>query len=278
MAAKKEKKKRTAGDIIRTLILIVALSVFCYSGYRLISIYLEYKKGSDEYSSLEDQYTVDLMNQEIQIDEVSGEPVMKSPVDFDSLTKLNSDIIGWLKVEALDISYPLAQGEDNDFYLHNTFQKTPNIAGCIFLDRENKKDFSDKNSIIYGHNMRNGSMFGKLKKFYEDGVFEKSPYFWIYTPEKIYKYEIFACHEVGYTSKTYQLSFQDDADFMEYIKEAFEHSVVQSKASVSAEDTVVTLSTCTGNASTRFIVQGKRIETYTTLREDTPQKETRDNP
>lgn len=263
MADGKKKKKRTAGDRIRTLILIVAIGVFCYSGYQLFTIYAEYKKGDDEYNALEEEYVIAPKQEEPEIQEIEGEPVMECPVDFDGLLSLNKDIIGWLNVEALEISYPLAQGEDNDYYLHNTFQDTPNIAGCIFLDCENKKDFSDRNSIIYGHNMRNGSMFGKLKKFKEEGVFEKSPYFWIYTPEKIYKYEIFACHEVGYTSKTYQLTFEDDDDFMEYIKEAFDNSVVKSNASVSTADKVVTLSTCTGNETTRFIVQGKRIETYT---------------
>lgn len=262
MPEEKKKKKRTVGDVIRTLILIVALGVFCYSGYQLFGIYTEYKKGDDEYDALEDEYVIAPDEKEVDIQEVEGEPVMKNPIDFDGLLSMNKDIIGWLKVEALDISYPMTQGEDNDYYLHNTFQDTPNIAGCIFLDYENKKDFSDRNSIIYGHNMRNGSMFGTLKKFREEGVFEKSPYFWIYTPEKIYKYEIFACHEVGYTSKTYQLTFEDDDDFMAYIKEAFDNSVVQSDASVSTEDQVVTLSTCTGNETTRFIVQGQKIETY----------------
>lgn len=266
MPEEKKKKKRTAGDIIRTLILVAALGVFCYSGYQLLTIYLEYKEGDDEYSSLEKEYVIAPRQKELDIQEVEGEPVMECPIDFDGLLSLNKDIIGWLNVEALEISYPLAQGEDNDYYLHNTFQNTPNIAGCIFLDCENKKDFSDRNSVIYGHNMKNGSMFGKLKKFKEEGVFEKSPYFWIYTPEKIYKYEIFACHEVGYTSKTYQLTFADNQDFMDYIKEAFDHSVIQSKASVSTEDTVVTLSTCTGNETTRFIVQGKRIGVYKVLK------------
>lgn len=266
MTEKKTKKKRTAGDIIRLVILIAALGVFCYSGYQLLTIYMEYKKGEDEYSSLEEQYVHEVTDVGPEVSEIDGEPVMKSPVDFDSLTKMNSDIIGWLKVEALDISYPLTQGKDNDHYLHNTFQNTPNIAGCIFLDYQNKKNFTDRNSLIYGHNMRNGTMFGTLKKFREEGVFEKSRYFWIYTPKKIYKYEIFSCQEVGYTSKTYQLEFKNDQDFMDYIREGFKNSVIQSDASVSTEDKVVTLSTCTGNDTTRFIVQGKQIETYKTIK------------
>lgn len=262
----KKKKKRTAGDVIRTVILIAALAVFCYSGYQLLQIYMVYKESEDEYTSLEKQYVdIDIQETPAVPQEMEGELVMQSPVDFDSLQEVNPEIIGWLYVEALDISYPIAQGEDNDYYLHNTFEGTPNIAGCIFLDCENKKNFSDRNSVVYGHNMKNQSMFGKLKQF-KEGAFDESPYFWVYTPDQIYKYEIFACHDVGYTSKTYQLTFEDDQDFMDYIKEAFDNSVVSSGLSVGKEDTVVTLSTCTGVETTRFIVQGKRIETYKALK------------
>jgi sortase B len=261
-----QKKKRSFGDVIRGLVLVIALGVFCYSGYQLLTIYLEYKKGTDEYSALEKEYVSTEDPEEEDVDMLEGVAAMKNPIDFDSLTSVNSDIIGWLKVEALDISYPLAQGEDNEYYLHHTFQKTDNFAGCLFIDCENSSDFSDRNTIIYGHNMKNLSMFGKLKQFREDGVIDKSRYFWVYTPDYIYKYEIFACHDVGSTSKTYQLTFEDDQDFMDYIKEAFDHSVIQSDASVSTEDEVVTLSTCNGNESSRFIVQGKKIETYVSLK------------
>lgn len=259
------KKKRTAGDVIRRLIMLIALVVFCYSAYQLISIYLEYKAGTDEYEALE-QYAggleeAEVLEEEIQVSR-DGEQVMKNPVDFEGLKQINDEIIGWLKVKALDLNYPITQGKDNDFYLHNTFEKEPNIAGCIFLECQNKKDFSDKNSVIYGHNMKNGSMFGTLKRFYEDGVYDKSPYIWIYTPDKIYKYEIFSCQEVGAASDTYQLTFESNEQFMEYIDRAFEQSVVQSNVTVEPEDTIITLSTCTANQATRFVVQAKRIETF----------------
>ncbi len=263
MSEEKKEKKRSVGDMIRTVILIIALGVFCYSGYNLLTVYMEYKKGSDEYGTLEEQYAN--LDKQGDIEEINGELAMKNPIDFESLLSINREIIGWLKVEALDISYPVAQGEDNEYYLHNTFEKTANIAGCIFLDHLNKKNFSDRNAILYGHNMKNGSMFGTLKKFYEEGVFEKSPYIWIYTPEKICKYEIFSCHEVGAASQTYQLTFKDDQDFLDYLQEARENSVVDSKVSVGKEDKVLTLSTCTGNEATRFIVQGKLINTYVSL-------------
>lgn len=256
-----KKKKRTAGDVIRTLIMIVALGVFCYSGYQLLSIYQEYKKGSDEYHALENKYIDEKgMFEEINTD--AAEPTMKNPIDFAGLKAVNEDIIAWLRVGAIDISYPVTQGKDNDYYLHNTFENQPNIAGCIFMDHGCKKDFSDPNTIIYGHNMRNLSMFGKLKQFRDQAVFDLDAYFWVYTPEKIYKYEIFSCQEVGATSETYQLQFSDKKKFQEYIDSCFERSVLKRDIEVTSDDKIVTLSTCTGNSETRFLVQGKLIETY----------------
>jgi len=188
--------------------------------------------------------------------------VMKNPIDFAGLREVNDEIIGWIKIKAIDASYPIAHGKDNDFYLHNTFEKTYNFAGCIFLNSENKKDFSDVNSIVYGHNMKNGSMFGKLSKFHEAGVYEKSSYFWIYTPDKIYKYKIFSCREVASVGDAYQIDFQDNETFEKYINTAVEQSVVKSDVTVASGDKIVTLSTCTGNDTTRFIVQGKLEKTY----------------
>lgn len=272
---KKPKKKKTAGDIIQILLLVVAIGVFCYAAFNLVSIWLEYKKGTDEYSALE-EYVEDEVKSEPESagpDEVEtevasvderGEPVIvvPNPIDFGSLQKINDEIIGWIKVTALDISYPIAQAEDNEYYLHTTFQNTYNFAGCIFMDYQNKSNFTDQNTLIYGHNMKNGSMFGKLKKFYEEGVYEKSPYFWIYTPDKIYKYEIFTCSEVAADSETYQLSFENESTFQQYLNDAVERSVVKSNVAVTGKDKIVTLSTCTGNDATRFIVQGKLIKSY----------------
>lgn len=325
---KKPKKKTTVFDIIWRIVFLAALAVFCYSAFRLLTIYLEYKKGTDEYSSLAEQYAVmDEIEREsfgsndgnstqneggAKTDQESdsgkkegngtekgeaesanngsstekdpyttgeteteteknerGEtivrsyPVMVNPVDFDGLHEVNEDIIGWLRVNALDISYPIAQSTDNDYYLHRTFEKVENFAGCIFMEYQNSSDFSDKNTIIYGHNMKNGSMFGTLRKFYEEGVYEKAPYFWIYTPDKIYRYDIFSCGEVEATGRAYQITFADDDDFLNYIDEAFLRSVVDnSEIEMDAEDKIVTLSTCTGNEATRFVVQGKLARTY----------------
>ncbi len=140
------------------------------------------KKADNEYEKLEEEYA-EVPAEVTTSDEVEEE---EGPViDFAALKAVNEDIIGWLVVEALDISYPIVQSEDNDFYLHRTTEKTYNFAGSIFLDYMNKPDFSDCHSIVYGHNMKNGSMFGTLKQFRDKDVYSKSMYFWICTPEKI---------------------------------------------------------------------------------------------
>lgn len=262
-----QKKRKTVGDVIRMLLMLAALCVFCYSAYQLLTIYLEYKKGTDEYTALE-QYVSEETEPSVSegMTETSTSdgsvPTMKNPIDFNGLQKINDEVIGWIQVKALDISYPVAQAADNDFYLSHTFEKASNSAGCIFIDYQNERDFSDRNTVIYGHNMKNGSMFGNLKDFYREEVYEKSPYIWIYTPEEIYKYEIFSCQEVGAVSATYQMSFQNDKEFLEYIEEGRRSSAIQSDLKVEADDSVITLSTCTGNDATRFIVQAKRIKIF----------------
>lgn len=259
-------------NVLRYIVLAIALCVFCYSGYQLFTIFTEYKKGSDEYSALENEYVLGVLDEEGNLIEgedgiiVDGkETAMKNPIDFTGLREKNEDIIGWLKVDALDISYPVAQGEDNEFYLHNTFEKTYNFAGCLFIDMENEDDFSDPNTIIYGHNMKNGSMFGTLKKLKTQETVDENPYFWVYTPDWIYKYEIFSSLDVSATDETYQLNYEKDKKFQKYIENCRSRSMITSDLEVEAGDDVVTLSTCTGDSATRCIVQGKKIETYKAL-------------
>ena len=283
------KKKGGIGNFISTLVIIVALAVFCYAGYQLITIYFAYKAGTDEYNALEEDYvdgerqTGDF-EEEMAENETMGEdewgsavldearatggrPLqkMENPINFEELLEINTDIIGWLEMEAVNISYPIVQGDDNDFYLHRTFRKQDNFAGSIFLDYINNPNFSNRNNIVYGHNMRNGSMFGILKQYREQEKYDKSPYFWIYTPTRIYKYEIFAASVVGTYSDSYKVAFADANDFQDFLDKAKKQTMIKTKATVNYRDTVVTLSTCTGDSSTRFIVQGKRVRTYESI-------------
>ena len=283
--SRRRKRTKTLGDVIRLIVMLAALAVFLYSGYTLYGFYKEYKKSSDEYDNLENSYAADQEQESENIDNledddalqsISGQevrtvfedgeektlPVLKNPIDFTQLLSVNSDIVGWLRIRALDISYPVVQGKDNDYYLHRTFEKTDNFAGCLFVNSYNMGDFTDQNTIIYGHNMKNGSMFGKLKNFSDPEVFKKSRYFWIFTPDFIYQYRIFSASVVDKTGLTYQISFTDD-EFDQFISRAYSNSVVDNQGvTVTKEDRIVTLSTCTGDDSTRFVVMGKLAQIY----------------
>lgn len=191
-----------------TVILVAAIGVFIYAAYNLYHIYTEYKKGTDEYNQIAQMAVTEREPDKDGVDMVEGES-LKAPMDIDfaSLKSVNEDVIGWIYVEALpDINYPIVQGEDNDTYLHMTYEGNYNFAGTIFMDYENKDDFSDCNTLVYGHNMKNGSMFAQLKNFSKnDETYKKSKYFWIFTPEKNYRYEIISAYTTGASSDTYTL-------------------------------------------------------------------------
>lgn len=282
--SRRKKKRTTFGDIMSTLLMLIALVVFIFSGYTLYGFYKEYQKGSNEYDNLESSYAsdegesedLDALEDEAALQDISGRevaniiwdgkeltvPTMKNPIDFSELQQVNEDIAGWLRIRALDISYPVVQGEDNDYYLHRTFEKEDNFAGCLFVNCDNDRDFTDQNTIIYGHNMKNGSMFGKLKQFREEETYNKSKYFWMFTPDLIFQYRIFSAMVVNKTGLAYQ-TFYSDEDFNEWINKAFEGSEVENSGiQVTSDDHVVTLSTCTGDDSTRFVVMGKLVQIY----------------
>ena len=258
-----EQKKKKKSDVLLTIALIVAIAVFCYAAFNLYHIYTEYKKGTDEYNQIEEMAVTE---RDADSAEVAGPSAQIKPpieVDFDKLKSVNEDVVGWIYVDALpDISYPIVKGKDNQTYLHQTYEKNYNFAGTIFVDYENSGDFSDCNTLVYGHNMKNGSMFGHLKKFREDDkLYKQDKYFWILTPERNYRYEIITAYTTGVNSDTYTLFKGPGEEFENYLETIKGYSEIQTDdTDLTIKDRIVTLSTCTGNESTRFVVQGKRVD------------------
>lgn len=258
-----EQKKKKKSDVLLTIALIVAIAVFCYAAFNLYHIYTEYKKGTDEYNQIEEMAVTE---RDADSGEVAGPNAQLKPpieVDFDKLKSVNEDVVGWIYVDALpDISYPIVKGKDNQTYLHQTYEKNYNFAGTIFVDYENSGDFSDCNTLVYGHNMKNGSMFGHLKKFREnDKLYKQDKYFWILTPERNYRYEIISAYTTGVNSDTYTLFKGPGEEFEKYLETIKGYSEIQTDdTDLTIKDRIVTLSTCTGNESTRFVVQGKRVD------------------
>lgn len=258
-----EQKKKKKSDVLLTIALIAAIAVFCYAAFNLYHIYTEYKKGTDEYNQIEEMAVTE---RDADSGEAAGPNAQLKPpieVDFDKLKSVNEDVVGWIYVDALpDISYPIVKGKDNQTYLHQTYEKNYNFAGTIFVDYENSGDFSDCNTLVYGHNMKNGSMFGHLKKFREDDrLYKQDKYFWILTPERNYRYEIISAYTTGVNSDTYTLFKGPGEEFEKYLETIKGYSEIQTDdTDLTIKDRIVTLSTCTGNESTRFVVQGKRVD------------------
>ena len=258
-----EQKKKKKSDVLLTVALIAAIAVFCYAAFNLYHIYTEYRKGTDEYNQIEEMAVTE---RDADSAEVAGPSAQIKPpieVDFDKLKSVNEDVVGWIYVDALpDISYPIVKGKDNQTYLHQTYEKNYNFAGTIFVDYENSGDFSDCNTLVYGHNMKNGSMFGHLKKFREDDkLYKQDKYFWILTPERNYRYEIITAYTTGVNSDTYTLFKGPGEEFEKYLETIKGYSEIKTDdTDLTIKDRIVTLSTCTGNESTRFVVQGKRVD------------------
>ncbi|MBQ6322974.1 MAG: class B sortase [Lachnospiraceae bacterium] len=283
-----------AGVFFTTVLLVVAIGVFGFAAFKLVGFYLDYKKGSDEYNNLNNQYvqTTPSSPSTAQGSILSGPeevedpntapakkaaakketvtentkqqelPMMFNPVNFADLKAVNEEIVGWIRIGALNVSYPVCQAKDNDYYLHRTFEKQDNFAGCIFLNAGNSPYMTDQNSILYGHNMKNGSMFGSLKKLSDPATYESNPYFWVFAPDFIYQYRIFSTHVVSSSGETYntrftQAEFQNFIDHMRADSEIDAHLV-----KVTTDDRVATLSTCTGDDSTRFVAQGVLEQVY----------------
>lgn len=287
---KKEGKAKKKGGLrfLDCAAIALAVIVLVVSGYKLAGIFLEYKEGEDTYGALADQYVTYIGEVDpavLQTEPEDGEEgegdiavpgddgevqhgqwtVDATPprleVNFEALREVNSQFIGWLYVPSLGISYPVAQAGDNDYYLHRTFDGKSNSSGAIFMDFGASPDFSDYNTVIYGHNMRNGSMFGKLKRFGQSpGLCARNPYFYIYTEEGTRQYLIISYYVTTEGSDTYILPI-DEVAYEQYKSMALRNSSYQSAIEIP-DGKMVTLSTCYGAAGgvQRFVVHGVLVE------------------
>lgn len=251
------------------IILVVTVIALC-------NISREYREAEEEYSNLAEEYATGIGRLRIQVSD--DEPINngswqidksvlvdENSIDFASLQQINADVIGWITIPCCDVNYPIVQGSDNDKYLTTTYEGKTNSSGTIFMDYANSSDFSDMNTFIYGHNMKNNTMFGSLKKLRNDpSIINAQPYFYIFAPDgKIRKYQMFSVRIVEATSEAYRL-IQTSDSYEQYINEC----LTQSKQGINKNikfdySPIVTLSTCTGSdGSNRLLIHGVLIATY----------------
>ena len=245
----RRKTGRKSG-VFSTIIFIIALAVFAFSAFQLFRIFSGYQKGQKVYDEVRD----------LAIQSSGDEEEPSYWVDFDELLKINPDTVGWIRFspEPSQIDYPLVQTTDNDLYLSKTFSATDNTVGAIFVNCYNSAGFSDRNTIIYGHRMKDHSMFHDLEKYEDKSFWEENPYFYIYTPDgREITYHIFSAGVVKDTSDTYLTEFVDDASFEQFLDYTKTDCAYDTGVEVDVTDTIVTLSTCTAASDDhRMVVRG----------------------
>lgn len=259
---------------IRWLLIIIFLEIFLYAGYQLVSTLLEYKKAENFYDGTAGTYVTDVTAGEdsaadavhrmepedgslpIYVKE-DGEEAAPISVNFESLLQENSDVVGWLYSEDTVINYPVVQGSDNSYYLHRMLDGSYSSSGCIFMDYQCASDFSYDNSILYGHNMKNGSMFQSLLEYGNQEYYDEHPVMYLLTPEQNYAVKLVAGFVTDSTSWVYTIQFGSEESKMEYLEKAIASSTFTSSVTPTAEDRLLTLSTCSYDYDeARYVVIG----------------------
>ena len=241
-------------NIIWTIALLVAAALFITSATMII-VHL-----APENTKQYDKYIKEVPKKIEQVP--SGEPV-ENPIDFAALKQQNPDVCGWITVEGTNINYPVLRSgpdKEDDFYLDHDLTANKKTAGSIYIQRLNSSDFSDSNTVVYGHNMLNGSMFASLKKFRDKGFFDKNSVIYVYTPEKILKYNIVSAFLYDDRHIINSFNFYIAQGMQAYIDTVMnpptEVKNIREGAEVTLEDTLITLSTCTSKKKERFLVVG----------------------
>ena len=248
-----KKEKTESGRMINPKIILATGLLIVFSSLAgLIYIFMGYEKSNKLYAELN--------NENLEYKDTSDWKNMID-VDFSNLTKINSDVAGWIYVEGTDISYPIMYSGDDETYLRTTINKEHATAGSIFLEGYNLPDFSDSHSIVYGHNMRNLSMFGSLKLYKEnEDYYDSHRYFQIITPKAKMRFEIFSYFDTEPASWVYTVPYYDNQEFSDYINELLSHSYIKlDNYDIDSSDKVVTLSTCSGSEM-RFTIHGKLVD------------------
>ena len=260
------KKGRGTAHRKASLVTVLGILLIFASVAYLGMVFYRYYASDKEYRELEQQVFGTGAGQQTNASEETGAQDGKLTAEdqeilqaLKDLQQENADVIGWIRFDNLDVSYPVMQCEDNEFYLKHTFKKESNPAGSIFREAANTRDFEDCHTILYGHNMKNLSMFGILKKYKTENFYEENPYFTIYTTEHVYRYQIFAYYDIAMDADLYTIGFKPDEVFQDFVEKMRRRSYYDTGVDVNEKDKVLTLSTCSTKGN-RFVVNAKRIE------------------
>ena len=241
-------KKFIIKNIISFIMFIFFLALFILSGTKVINYIKDARNNKELYAELS-QYTKE------NEDNTSN----KYNIDFASLKQKNSDTVGFIKVNGTDVNHIVVKGKDNNYYLTRNFEKEYNVSGWIFADYRNKLDGSDKNIIIYGHNMRTNDMFGTLKNIlsnsWQEDENNRDILFITENEEAIYK--VFSVYQIE-AEDYYLQTYFHEGEFIKYIDTVKSRSAYNFNVEVDENDNILTLSTCANDSKYRVILHAKK--------------------
>ncbi len=235
--------------------MLVCAIMFIYSLINIIMWFIENKKNNNIKEEI---------NKYVEINEVKlkdNEEKTEYTIDFSKLKERNADTVAYLKVNNTNIDYVVVKGSDNSYYLKHNFNKENNRAGWIFMDYHNKLDGNDKNIVIYGHNTRDGSMFGSLKNIVQKEWYQNKENYLIklVLENKIVTYQVFSTYTIKVEDYYINTIFKNDDEFNDFVNTIKKRSVYNYPVDVNSKDSILTLSTCTGNGTSRMVLHAKLI-------------------
>ena len=267
-SATKKRKPDKKRDPLLTGVSIALVCVMLFAGFKLASTIANYKKNRDAYSALNDSAVVrftpkpaEAVTEETEELTVEEEPVSEVPisVDWEILQQTNSDIVAWLYCPDTIISYPIVQSVDNDYYLTHDFYRDERSAGALFADKDSVVGLSASHLIVYGHNMKDNSMFGTLKGYATAEYYTEHPIFYLLTPSQNYRIELVQAQTIDASIDNYPTYFSTESDKISYIDHLSSTAYWLNTDNIHSDLQLITFSTCTSSDDERFIVQGTLI-------------------
>ena len=247
----RKNNKKYKEVIFNLIVYMILLFILIYSG---IKIYKWYKDKTSNKEIVE-------QIKEIVAVEDENEDKEEYTIDFNKLKEQNKETVAWIKVNNTNIEYPIVKADNNNFYLNHSFDKSQNSAGWIFADYRNKFDNTDKNIIIYGHNMRDGSMFGSLKNILNSNWYEneENTNITLYTENEKCIYKVFSIYKIESEDYYIKTEFSNDNEFEQFVNTIKNRSIKKFDIDVSKEDNILTLSTCANNNRYRIVLHAKKM-------------------
>lgn len=195
-------------------------------------------------------------------------------VDLSALQAVNEDVVGWLEIPGTELSYPVVQGSDNQFYLTHNWKKERSGGGSVFLEQTNSRDLTGFHLIAYAHRMRNDTMFGTLKYYSDPDFCREHPSIYLVAEDGVRRYDIFSAHRASVTGLVYRLDLEESGLEEEFIRTCLDNSVIDTGVVPEPGAQVLTLSTCTGQGyESRWVVQGVLSQRYELAERPSPAPE-----